>query len=70
MKFFGIFQAMVTPAKAHDKTPLLDSTNKSNRSLRSLKTPASLKKAMTNAFRRNKNKYNVKKGLDTPLKRL
>ena len=52
--FFATFQMFETPAKAHDKTPLLDSTNKSarsNRSLRSLKTPLSLKKVMTRAFR-------------------
>merc|ERR1712223_550288 len=57
-----------TPAKAHDKTPLLDSTNKSNKSLRSLKTPLSLKKVMNRAFRKGKTKYDVKKSLDTPLK--
>merc|ERR1712150_89803 len=58
-----------TPAKVHDKTPLLDSTNKSNKSLRSLKTPLSLKKVMRSAFRKSKTKYDVKKSLDTPLKR-
>merc|ERR1712241_659657 len=60
-----------TPAKVHDKTPLLDSTNKSNKSSvrGSLKTPLSLKKVMTRAFRRGKSTYNVKKDLDTPLKR-
>jgi len=64
-----------TPAKAHDKTPLLDTTNKSNRSNRSMKslrstlnTPLSLKKVMTRAFRKDKSKYDVKKKLDTPLK--
>ena len=57
-----------TPAKVHDKTPLLDSTNKSNKSLRSLKTPLSLKKVMNRAFRKGKTKYDVKKSLDTPLK--
>ena len=31
-------------------------------------TPLSLKKVMTRAFRKNKNTYNIKKNLDTPLK--
>ena len=69
-----VFQALETPAKVHDKTPLLDTTNKSNKSSRSMKgmTPLSLKKVMTRAFRKNKSTYNVKnvkKNLDTPLKR-
>ena len=62
--------AFETPAKAHDRTPLLDSTNKSNRSLRSLKTPASLKKMMTRAFRKDKDKYKVKGSLNTPLRNM
>ena len=67
---FWLLQALETPAKVHDKTPLLDTTNKSNKSSISMKgmTPLSLKKVMTRAFRKNKNTYNVKKNLDTPLK--
>lgn len=65
--------------KINEKTPLLDSTNQSlrsgNRSLRSIgKTPMSLKKVMTRAFRRNKEKYDVKTGkkkvVVTPKKKL
>merc|ERR1712083_655158 len=64
-----VSNVLETPAKVHDGTPLLDSANKSNKSLKSLKTPLSLKKVMTRAFRKGKNTYDVKKSLDTPLKR-
>lgn len=69
----------VTPSnkskkKVTEKTPLLDSTNQSaksslstNKSLRSTmgKTPMSLRKVMTRAFR--KSKYDVKTGSRTGL---